>query len=116
MEATAWWAPAGAAQCHRSLECPGPGANYEPVDQARRQLIATRTREAIAERKRAGTYRGPQPTVTPRVARIMVDLRRRGWSLRKIARILEIEGWPAPRGGRWWHTTIRKVLLSEGAL
>jgi len=83
------------------------------VDETRRQLIAMRTKEAIAERKRAGTYRGPQPFANRETIDVIVGLRRRGWSLRRIARLLSREGRPAARGGPWRHSSVRGVLLRE---
>lgn len=45
---------------------------------------------------------------------IIVGLRRRGWSLRRICWLLEREGRPAPRGGRTWrHSSVRKILARE---
>ena len=64
------------------------------MDEARRQLIATRTRDAIAERKRAGSYHRPPVLVDPSTVEIIVGLRRHGWSLRRIARCLDLEGRP----------------------
>jgi len=85
------------------------------VDEARRQLIAARTREAIAERKRAGIYRGPRPLIDRTTVDIIVRLSRRGWSLRHIAWALDCEERPTARGGPWWHSTVRQVLVREAA-
>lgn len=83
------------------------------MDEARRQLISERTREAIAERKRAGIYRGPPRLVSDDVVEIIVGLRRRGWSLRRIAWLLDAEGRRPPRAERWDPSTIRKLLARE---
>ena len=61
------------------------------VDEARKQLIGARTREAIAERKRAGIYRGPRPLVDRTTVEIIVRPSRRGWSLRQIAWALDFQ-------------------------
>ena len=62
------------------------------VDQARRQLIAERTREAIAERKAAGTYHWPATLVDRSTVDVILRLSRRGWSQCRIARLLDAEG------------------------
>ena len=85
------------------------------MDQARRQLIAERTREAIAERKAAGTYHWPATLVDRDTVELIVGLRSRGWSHRRIARLLTAEGRPTARGGPWRHSSVRKILLREAA-
>lgn len=88
--------------------------------QLERRLIAQRTRDGIAEKKRQGTYRGgralpqSQPVAAPVAARI-VSLAGEGHSSREIARRLELEGVPTARGGRWQHTTILQVLRRSQA-
>ena len=74
------------------------------MDEARPQLIATRTAEAIAERKRAGTHRGSRPLVDRSTVEIIVGLDRRGCSLRRIARL------PRSRGAR------RRAVDTAGAI
>lgn len=84
--------------------------------QLERRLIAQRTRDGIAEKKRQGTYRGgrllPQSQPVPEhVARRIVDLsEREGLSSRAIAARLDLEGVPTLRGGPWVHTTVLSVL------
>jgi DNA invertase Pin-like site-specific DNA recombinase len=53
-----------------------------------------------------------------RALELILDLRARGYSLRKIARTLEARGIPTKRGGRWAAATVRKLLAraEEGAL
>lgn len=88
--------------------------------QLERRLIAQRTRDGIAEKKRQGTYRGgralPQaaPVPAPVAARI-VSLAGEGCSAREIARRLELEGVPTCRGGTWQHTTVLQVLRRQAA-
>lgn len=86
--------------------------------QLERRLIAQRTRDGIAAKKRQGTYRGgralPQSQpVDPAVAARIVRLAGEGLSSREIARRLELEGVPTARGGAWRHTTILAVLRRD---
>lgn len=86
--------------------------------QLERRLIAQRTRDGIAEKKRQGTYRGgrllPQSQpVAPSVAARIVALKAEGLSAREVARRLEEEGVPTARGGQWDHATVLKVLRRE---
>lgn len=81
-----------------------------------RSLISQRTREAIAARKDAGTYRGgallpqAQPVGEYATSRILA-LHERGLSTHQIAERLTLEGVPTARQGRrWWHTTVAGVL------
>jgi hypothetical protein len=104
----------GCSERETDLERPGAASESPVVDEARRQLIAARTREAIAERKRAGTYRGPQPFVDESTVNVILGLARRGWSLREIAQLLDLEGRPTARGGPWGHSSVRKILVREG--
>ena len=85
------------------------------MDQARRQLIADRTREAIAERKAAGTYHWPATLVDRSTVEVILRLSRRGWSQRRIARLLDAEGHATARGGKWQHTSVREILRRETA-
>jgi DNA invertase Pin-like site-specific DNA recombinase len=48
---------------------------------------------------------------------LIIELRTRGYSLRKIARALEARGVPTKRGGKWAAATVRKLLArAEEAL
>lgn len=84
--------------------------------QLERRLIAQRTRDGIAAKKAAGTFRGgralPQSQpVAEHVARRIVHLADvEGLSSREIARRLELEGIPSHRGGPWQHSVVLKVL------
>lgn len=79
-------------------------------------LISQRTREAIAVRRAAGTFRGGRvahPTEVPTdvVERIMRHAGAR--SSREIAEMLTLSGEPAPRGEAWSSRTVRKVIARE---
>ena len=81
--------------------------------QYERDLIAARTREALAARRRAGTRLG-RPVTLPREVRERIARdRAEGRSLRAIADALTAEGVPTARGGKRWHaSTVRAVLAS----
>jgi DNA invertase Pin-like site-specific DNA recombinase len=68
-----------------------------------RDLISQRQKESVAARKAAGTYKKPQKRITEEAEDRITHLRSEGMSLRGIARQLELEGFPAPGGGRTWH-------------
>lgn len=83
--------------------------------QLERKLIAQRTRDGIAAKKAAGTYRGgrmlPQSQpVDEHATRRILALSGQGLSSRKIAERLNLEGVPTVRGGPWIHSTIITVL------
>ena len=88
-----------------------------------RNLIAERTRAALAVKRSRGERLGA-PRLGLRVAQgvATVDeaeartveriraLRAAGLSLTAIAATLRAEGWATKRGGRWDHSNVRKVL------
>jgi DNA invertase Pin-like site-specific DNA recombinase len=84
--------------------------------QLERRLIAQRTRDGIAEKKRQGTFRGGyalpqcQPVSELVAARIVHLSTVEGLSSREVARRLDLEGVPSHRGGPWRHSTVIKVL------
>lgn len=90
--------------------------------QFERDMISARTREAIAQRKRDGTYRGydrpqSQPVDEEAVEEILRLHRKRNPNkptAPQIARMLDALSIPTPRGGpRWSPTTVRMVILRE---
>lgn len=82
------------------------------ADEARRELIARTTRDAIAERKRAGTYRR-RPFVDRSTVEVILGPAARRSSLRRIAPLLDLEGHPTARGGPWRHSSVRAILARE---
>jgi DNA invertase Pin-like site-specific DNA recombinase len=71
--------------------------------QFERRLIGQRTREALAVKRAAGVRLGRPSAVTAELAaRIRAD-RAEGATLREIARRLNEEGVPTPRGGSQWR-------------
>lgn len=78
-----------------------------------RDLIAERTRDALAALRRQGARLGRPVLLPVKVRRRIVNLRARGWSLPRIAEALNREGVPCAQGGRqWWPATVAAVLRS----
>src|SRR4051794_5853227 len=79
-----------------------------------RERIGTSVKRSIAERRRAGTYTPPRPRVDSMTVKRIVQLRGRGFSLRRIACALTIECRPTPRGRTRqcaWFSFARNDLL-----
>jgi DNA invertase Pin-like site-specific DNA recombinase len=78
-----------------------------------RQLIAARTKDALAVKKRQGYRLGRPVVLAPEVRRKVARLRARGWSLPRIAAALTAEGVPTARGrGPWYPSSVYGVLKS----
>jgi len=82
--------------------------------QYERRLIGQRTRDALAVKRAQGHRLGRPVTLPVQVRRRVVRLRtRHGWSLPRIAALLNAEGVPTAQGGRAWHPeTVAAVLRS----
>lgn len=96
--------------------------------QMERELIAERTREALAHKKRQGHRLGTTPYgfVTPepgaemepnadelKAVRMILRRRHSGKSFRAIADELEEKGLSTKRGGKWYPATVRGVWLAR---
>lgn len=86
------------------------------VAELERDMIAQRTRDALAAKRAQGVRLG-RPSETPaEVTRRVVEAKARGLSLRAIAADLTEAGIPTVRGGATWHaSTVRAVLNSQDA-
>jgi DNA invertase Pin-like site-specific DNA recombinase len=84
--------------------------------QYERELISVRTREGIAQRKTEGAVFGRvvADEHLP-VYRRILELHDAGTSMSSIARMLNDDGTPTARGGKWYQSTIKAVLTSETA-
>jgi DNA invertase Pin-like site-specific DNA recombinase len=79
--------------------------------QFERRLIGQRTREALAQKRKAGVVLGRHPSIPPEVAARIVAERAAGKSLPAIARGLDGDAVPTAQGGRrWYASTVRAVL------
>ena len=74
-----------------------------------REMVRSRTREAIAAAKAAGTYAGVK--VTGSVCQTVRSLRSEGHTYREIADHLNDQGIPTTRrGAKWYASTVHGVL------
>ena len=84
--------------------------------QLERRLISGRTAEALSAAQARGVRLGrPVQTSSELENRIVALHRRRQLTARAIARLLETEGVPSPRGGaRWHHGTVADIVRRHG--
>ena len=83
------------------------------IAQWERQMIAQRTREALAEAKAEGVRVGRPASVPPEIARRIRRRRKAGWSLPRIADKLEKEGVPTGHGGKRWRPSSVAAILDR---
>jgi DNA invertase Pin-like site-specific DNA recombinase len=121
--------------CKEALDTSTPQGQFvltmfAALAQLERDLIAERTRAALAELGvTTGDKGGRTPygyvrtedgfTIEPAAVPLIRDIfrwREQGWTLRRIAAQLNEVSARPPRGGsRWYHTSVREVLLNEPA-
>lgn len=120
--------------CKESLDTTTPQGQFvltmfAALAQLERDLIAERTRAALAEHgRRDGEKGGRLPYGYVRaergigidrhaaaVVRDIFDWRAQGLSLRKIAERCNYRHGVSPRGGTWQHTSIKEILENEAA-
>ena len=82
------------------------------VARAERRVISIRTKEAVAAAKARGTRLGRPVEHSDEVRRVVGEARAEGATLQQIADRLTAEGFATPRGGRWYHSTVRSILNS----
>lgn len=81
--------------------------------QYERELIAARTRDALAQARARGVRLGRPVTLPAQIRTRIADERAAGRSLRAIADRLTDEQTPTARGGtRWYASTVAAVLSS----
>lgn len=81
-----------------------------------RDIISTRTKEGMAEKKRQGAVfgRAVEPAFLPTYRRVLA-MHGDGDSLNAIARKLNAESVPTAKGGKWHASTVRAIITSETA-
>lgn len=80
--------------------------------QFERQLIGQRTKDALAEKRRAGIRLGRPPCLSDATRARILELRVARHTLAGIAQALNLEGVPTAHGGRWHATTIRRMVAT----
>lgn len=120
--------------CKEALDTATPQGQFvltmfAALAQLERDLIAERTRAALAELDRTtgdrggsvpyGYVRTADGLQVERAAAVQVRRifawHRRGESLRTIAKRLRDSGAPGPRGGTWHHTSVVEILKNRAA-
>jgi len=81
-----------------------------------RELISTRTKDALAAAKARGQRLGRPRVIDPALLARIVTERASGASLRAIAKALNDEGVPTERRGRCWHPATIRGLVESAAL
>lgn len=84
--------------------------------QFERRMIAERTRDAMAAKKRAGTRFGRPKSLPEEIRLRLLLMYSGGQNYSTIAEILNEEGVPTAHGGKkWWPATVRSILQSAWA-
>jgi DNA invertase Pin-like site-specific DNA recombinase len=78
--------------------------------QFERRLIGQRTRDALAVKRAQGVVLGRPREISAETVERIGDLYERGLSVAAIARQLNAENVPTPRGGRWHSPKIKRAL------
>lgn len=81
--------------------------------QYERDLIAARTREALAVRKAQGVRLGRPVLVRTELRARVAELRAEGRTLQAIADLLNAEGVTTPSGGTWFPASVARTLRSH---
>jgi DNA invertase Pin-like site-specific DNA recombinase len=81
--------------------------------QFERRLISERTKQALAQKRADGVRLGAPPEIASSVATRIKDERAAGGTLREIAERLNRDGVPTARGGRWYASTLQRVLARD---
>jgi DNA invertase Pin-like site-specific DNA recombinase len=75
------------------------------------QMIGQRVKEALAVRKRQGVKLGrPYSIPDIHIARIK-EMRKEGYTLREICKVMDDAGIPTPRGGAEWRPSSLQAVL-----
>jgi DNA invertase Pin-like site-specific DNA recombinase len=78
--------------------------------QLERRMISQRTKDGLAVARGKGVRLGRATVITPAMRRRVQELRASGLSVRATAAHLNVQGVPAPLGGRWHPTSVVRAL------
>jgi DNA invertase Pin-like site-specific DNA recombinase len=79
--------------------------------QFERRLIAQRTREALAVKRKQGVQLGRPRSISPQLARRIRSMRSRGMTLQAICDRLNSQDVRTPRGGAVWRPSSLRAVL-----
>jgi DNA invertase Pin-like site-specific DNA recombinase len=82
------------------------------VAELERNLIAERTKSALAVKRAQGTRLGRPVKLSPEIRHFIGDARSHGYTLQAIADTLSRQGIPTAHGGTWKPGTVHAVLKS----
>ena len=74
-----------------------------------REIIGSRTRDALKAVRARGTHVGRKANVSPETLQLIRVLRKSGLSWAAIASTLEAEGVVTSQGGKWHGATVRRL-------
>lgn len=84
------------------------------VAEEERELISKRTKQGLIRARQAGKQLGKPSTIDRDTVRRILKQRNAGCGTKAIAKALTESGVPAPKGGAWSYSTVRRVLDREG--
>lgn len=84
------------------------------VAEEERELISKRTKQGLIKARQAGKQLGKPSTIDRDVIARILKQRNAGCGTKAIAKALTESGVPAPKGGSWSYSTVRRVLEREG--
>lgn len=84
------------------------------VAEEERELISKRTKQGLIRARQAGKQLGKPSTIDCNTVRRILKQRNAGCGTKAIAKALTESGVPAPKGGAWSYSTVRRVLDREG--
>ena len=79
-----------------------------------RELISKRTKQGLIKARQAGKQLGKPSTIDRATVARIIKQRTAGCGTKAIAKALTESGVPAPMGGAWSYSTVRRVLEREG--
>ena len=84
------------------------------VAEEERELISKRTKQGLIKARQAGKQLGKPSTIDRATVARIIKQRNAGCGTKAIAKALTESEVPAPMGGSWSYSTVRRVLEREG--